>query len=163
MASSYAVIRADTPQSRDTALPIAIVGEPALRLRCQTILARQRIPSRGASLADARRLLRRHRPSVLLLDATRWPKRALSALPTLKSLSPQTGVVVLGRRQPSTTVLLHVVQHGAWGHVAEPDLPRDLVNAVRAVAARQTWLPRRLGAAIVAELIGRAHAEKGVS
>jgi DNA-binding NarL/FixJ family response regulator len=154
MASRYAVIRADTLQRRDPNLSIAIVGEPALRLRCQTILARQRIPSRGAALADATRLIRRHQPSVLVLDATRWPKRALSALPTLKSLSPQTGVVVLGRRRPSTTALLHVVRHGAWGHLAEPDLPRDLVKAVRMVAARQPWLPRRLGVAIVAELIG---------
>jgi len=31
---------------------------------------------------------------------------------------------------------------------------------VRMVAARQSWLPRRLSAAIVAELIERGHAEK---
>jgi two-component system, NarL family, response regulator NreC len=163
MASSYAVIHTDARQKPVANLSVAIVGEPALRLRCQTILARERIASRSASLADAARLLRRHRPSVLLLDATRWPKRALSALPTLRSVSPQTGVVVLGRRRASTATLLHVVRHGAWGHVAAPDLPRDLAKAVRMVAARQTWLPRRLSAAIVADLVGRAHAEKGIA
>jgi DNA-binding NarL/FixJ family response regulator len=160
MASSYAVIRANAPKSRVANLSIAVVADPALRLRCQTILARERMASRGTSLAGAGRLLRRIRPSVLLLDATRSPERALGALPALKHLSPQTGVVILGRRRPSTTRLLHVVRHGAWGHVAEPDLPRDLAKAVRMIAARQTWLPRRLSAAIIADLIGRGHAEQ---
>jgi len=42
---------------------------------------------------------------------------------------------------------------GAWGHLAERHLSRDLSKAVRMVAARQPWLPRRLSAAIVAELV----------
>jgi len=105
------------------------------------------------------RLLRRYRPRVLLLDAIRSPHRALGALPALKRLSPETGVVVLGRRRPSTTTLLDAVRRGAWGHVAEPDLSRDLPKAVRVVADRQSWLPRRLSAAIVAELISHRRAE----
>ena len=144
-------------------MSVAIVGEPALRLRCQTILARERIASRGTSLADAARLLRRHRPGVLLLDATRWPKRALSALPTLRAVSPHTGVLIVGRRRASTTTLLRAVRQGAWGHLAAPDLPHDLVKAVRMIAARQTWLPRRLSAAIVADLVDRGHAKKGIA
>ena len=43
---------------------------------------------------------------------------------------------------------------------AEGDLSRDLAKAVRMVAARQPWLPRRLSAPIVAELIERGHAEE---
>ena len=116
--------------------------------------------SRGASLAGARRLLRRYRPRVLLLDAAHSPRRALSALPALKRLSPETGVVLLGRRRASTTFLLDAVRRGAWGHLAERDLSRDLPKAVRMVAARQSWLPRRLSAAIVAELVARGHAEE---
>jgi len=161
VSSSYAVTRADTPKNRVANVSIAVVANAALRLRCQTILAEQRIASRGASLAGAGRLLRRHRPRVLLLDAARSPRRALGALPTLKRLSPETGVVLLGRRRPSTTVLLEAVRRGAWGHVAERDLSRDLPKAVRMVAARQSWLPRRLSAAIVAELIERGRAGEG--
>jgi len=44
--------------------------------------------------------------------------------------------------------------------VADADLSRDLPKAVRMVAARQPRLPRRLSAAIVAELIERGHAEE---
>jgi DNA-binding NarL/FixJ family response regulator len=160
VASSYAVTRSDAPKTSEANLSIVVVAGAALRLRCQTILAGQRIASRGASLAGARRVLRRYRPRVLLLDAARSPRRALGALPTLKRLSPDTGVVLLGRRRASTTLLLEAVRRGAWGHLAERDLSRDLPKAVRMVAARQPWLPRRLSAAIVAELIERGQAEE---
>ena len=152
--------RADTPKTSEANLSIVVVADAALRLRCQTILAEQRMASRGTSLAGAHRVLRRYRPRVLLLDAARSPRRAFGALPALKRLSPDTGVVLLGRRRASTTLLLQAVRRGAWGHLAERDLSRDLPKAVRMVAARQSWLPRRLSAAIVAELIERGHAEK---
>jgi len=154
------VTRADTPKTSEANLSIVVVADAALRLRCQTILAEQHIASRGTSLAGAHRVLRRYRPRVLLLDAARSPRRAFGALPALKRLSPDTGVVLLGRRRASTTLLLQAVRRGAWGHLAERDLSRDLPKAVRMVAARQSWLPRRLSAAIVAELIERGHAEE---
>ena len=152
--------RSDAPKTSEANLSIVVVADAALRLRCQTILAGQRIASRGVSLAGARRVLRRYRPRVLLLDAARSPRRALGALPTLKRLSPDTGVVLLGRRRASAPLLLQAVRLGAWGHLAERDLSRDLPKAVRMVAVRQPWLPRRLSAAIVAELIERGHAEE---
>ena len=152
--------RADTPETTEANLSIVVVADAALRLRCQTILAEQRIASRGTSLAGAHRVLRRYPPRVLLLDAARSPRRAFGALPALRRLSPDTGVVLLGRRRASTTLLLEAARRGAWGHLAERDLSRDLPKAVRMVAARQSWLPRRLSAAIVAELIERGHAEE---
>ena len=152
--------RADTPKTSEANLSIVVVADAALRLRCQTILAEQRMASRGTSLAGAHRVLRRYRPRVLLLDAARSPRRAFGALPALKRHSPDTGVVLLGRRRASTTLLLQAVRRGAWGHLAERDLSRDLPKAVRMVAARQSWLPRRLSAAIVAELTKRGHAEE---
>jgi hypothetical protein len=97
---------------------------------------------------------------VLLLDAAPSARRALSVLPVLKNLSPATGVVLLGRRRASTTLLMKAVRRGAWGHLAGADLSRDLPKAVRMVAARQPWLPRRLSAAIVAELLARGDGEK---
>jgi len=142
----YAVTRAEAPKTSQVNLSIVIAAGAALRLRCQTILAH--------------RLLRRYRPSVLLLDAACSPRHTLATLPVLKRLSPDTGVVLLGHRRASTGLLLEAVRCGAWGHLAERDLSRDLAKAVRMVAARQPWLPRRLSAPIVAELIERGHAEK---
>jgi DNA-binding NarL/FixJ family response regulator len=97
---------------------------------------------------------------VLLLDAVPSARRALGILPVLKNLSPATGVVLLGRRRASTTLLMNAVRRGAWGHVASAELSRDLPKAVRMVAARQPWLPRRLSGAIVAELVARDGGKK---
>lgn len=160
MASSYAVTRPASPQTNEGNLSIVIVADTALQRRCRTILAADHLASRGVSLAGACRLLRRHRPRVLLLDAARCPRRALGAVPVLKHLSPETGVVLLGRRRAPTTLLMDAVRRGAWGHVATRDLSRDLPKAVRVVAARQSWLPRRLCAAIIAELVARSPAEE---
>ncbi len=87
--------RSDAPKTSEANLSIVVVADAAKRLRCQTVLARQRIASRGASLAGARRVLRPYRPRVLLLDAARSPRRALGALPTLKRLSPDTGIAAI--------------------------------------------------------------------
>ena len=97
---------------------------------------------------------------MLLLDAACSPRHTLAALSALKRLSPDTSVVLLGRRRASIPLLLEAVRRGAWGHLAEHDLSRDLPKAVRMVAAGQPWLPRRLSAAIVAELVERGHAEE---
>jgi len=160
VASSYAVTQPDPPTPHEAELSIVVAANTGLRLRCQTILAGQRISSRGVSLAGAPRLLRLYRPRVLLLDAIGSPHRALDALPALKRLSPETGVLLVGRRRPAAPTLLNAARRGAWGHVAERDLPRDLPKAVRMVAERQSWLPRRLSAAIIAELIARSAAEE---
>jgi DNA-binding NarL/FixJ family response regulator len=157
MASRHAVTPPDVPNNTVVNnLSIVVVADASLRRRCHAILAAEHITSRGATLAGARRVLRRYRPNVLLLDATRSPRRALAALPPLRRLSRNAGVLLLGRRRASGTLLVEAACRGAWGHLAARDLSRDLPKAVRMVADRQCWLPRRLSAAIVAELIRRS-------
>ena len=161
MASSHAVTQPKAPNSTVVNnMSIVVVADASLRRRCRTILAAERIRSRGVSLAGAHRVLRRYRPSVLLLDAARSPRRALVALPRLRRLSPDAGVLLLGGRRASSTLLLEAACRGAWGHLAERDLSRDLPKAVRMVADRQSWLPRRLSTALVAELIRRDHVDE---
>jgi two-component system response regulator NreC len=103
-------------------------------------------------VVSARRLLQRDRPSVLLLDAVASPVRALSVLPIIKRLSPATSVILIGRSATSTEVPLEGVRRGASGYLSVDDLARDLPKAVHTVMRGEPWLPRRLGAAIVAEL-----------
>jgi DNA-binding NarL/FixJ family response regulator len=146
--------------TRETDLSVLVVASAVLRRRCQAVLADHHIASHGVSLAEAPRLLRRYRPRVLLLDAVPSTRRALGILPVLKHLSPATGVVLLGRRRASTPLLMDAVRRGAWGHLAGSELSRDLPKAVRMVAARQPWLPRRLSETILAELLARGDGEK---
>lgn len=138
-----------------TTLSIVIIAADGLQRRCRAILAREgglRVLGGGVSVAGAPRLLRRSRPNVLLLDAVESPLRALDVLPTLRRLSPGTGVILVGRDGTPSEVVLEGLRRGAWGHLTVGDLPHHLPKAVRLVATREAWIPRNLGAAIVAEL-----------
>ena len=90
-------------------LSVAVVASDQLRQRCHAILAGTRgggVQSRGVGFADAPGLLRRYRPRVLLLDAVASPLQALGVLPSLRRLSPTTGVILLSRNWTPTAVLL---------------------------------------------------------
>jgi len=117
--------------------------------------------SRGTSLAGAHRVLRRYRRACCC-SMPRAPRRA-SGHCRAEALSPDTGVVVLGpgAHRPKRCFCTPCV--GARGAPAERDLSRDLPKAVRMVAARQSWLPRRLSAAIVAESSSAATPRKGLT
>lgn len=134
---------------------VAVLAADRLRRRCHTILARDgglRVVGHGARLAAAPAALQHARPDVLLLDAVTSPLRALGLLPALRRLNPTTGVIVVGRNGTPPADILEALRRGAAGHLNERDLPGLLPKAVRTVATRQAWIPRRLGAAIVAEL-----------
>jgi len=135
-------------------LLVAIVAGLPMRRHCQAILAHAdagRWP-RPIEVVSARRLLQRQRPAVLLLDAVAAPRRALSVVPIVRRLSPTTRLIVVGRKAAPTEIVLDGVRAGALGHISEDDLARDLRKAIHTVAGGEPWLPRWLGAAIVAEL-----------
>jgi DNA-binding NarL/FixJ family response regulator len=137
-----------------SSLSVAIVAALPMRRHCQAILTHAdggRWP-RPIEVVSARRLLQRQRPAVLLLDAVAAPRRALSVVPIVRRLSPTTRLIVIGRKAAPTEVVLDGVRGGALGYISEDDLARDLQKAIHTVADGEPWLPRRLGAAIVAEL-----------
>jgi DNA-binding NarL/FixJ family response regulator len=141
-----------------------VVAGDGLRQRCLAILASAcgpRLRSRGVGLEGGARLLRRFRPHVLLLDAVESPLRALGMLPALRRLSPATGIILLGGNRTPTAVVLEGLRRGASGHLAEREIARQLPKAVHMVAIRQSWLPRALGAALVAELRAAAQRSNG--
>ena len=98
---------------------------------------------------------------MLLLDAVEAPLQALGVLPSLRRLSPTTGVILLSGDRTPTKVVLEGLRRGAWGYLTERDLPYYLPKAVCTVASREPWIPRRLGAAIVAELRAALQAPNG--
>ena len=125
-----------------------------MRRHCQAILTHAdpaRWPRR-IEVVSARSLLHDAPPAVLLLDAVGSPQRALSVLPIIRRLSPTTRLIVIGRSSAPTAALLEAVRGGAFGHIGEDALARDLPKAIHTVANGEPWLPRRLDAAIVANL-----------
>jgi len=87
-----------------------------------------------------------------MLDAVTSPLEALLLLPAIKHLSPASSIILIGARPTSTAFLLEALRRGACGHVAAADLARCLPKALHSVTAGEAWLPRRLTAAVVADL-----------
>ena len=136
-------------------LSLAVIGSRRVQRRCHAILTRANDPAAAlqcAALRSARRLLRRYRPSAIVLDAVTSPFEALLALPAIKQLSPASSIILIGTRPTTTAFLLEALRRGACGHVAAADLARSLPKALRSVTAGEAWLPRRLAAAVVADL-----------
>lgn len=141
---------------------VAVIAPQSVRRHCRAILAEAGTPpaaARGAQLASAARLLRSYRPAAILLDAVTSPLRALFVLPTLKRLSPDSSIILIGGESTPIKFILAALRRGASGHIAAGDLSRDLPKAVRTVAGGEPWLSRQLGAAIVAEI--RQHNTSG--
>ena len=134
---------------------VAVIAPPPVLRHCHTILAEAGTPpgaSRGAQLASAARLLRSYRPAAILLDALTSPLRALFVLPTLKQLSPDSSIILIGGDSTPIKFIVAALRRGACGHIAARDLSHDLPKALRTVAAGEPWLSRQIGEAIVAEM-----------
>ncbi len=98
----------------------------------------------------ALRLVRGHKPDILLLDLNMpGTPSALEAIPQVAEVSSDTRVVVLtAHEQPEFA--RRALRAGAAGYVLKQALHDEVVEAVRSVAAGGTYLNPSLGAALAA-------------
>src|SRR5215213_6251564 len=107
------------------------------------------VVAEAGDVADARRYVRAHRPDVLILDLNMPGDPSLPAIPVFREDSPGTRVVVL-TMQEDPAFAREALQAGASGYVLKEAADEELVQAVRAAAAGETFLNPRLGAKIAA-------------
>jgi two-component system, NarL family, response regulator NreC len=100
----------------------------------------------AGSVPDAERLTRAHRPTVLVLDLNMPGGSSLEAIPRLKD---ETAVVVL-TMQDDPAFARQALQAGALGFVLKEAADEELLEAIKAAAAGDTYLNPRLGARIAA-------------
>jgi two-component system response regulator NreC len=108
------------------------------------------VVAEAGDVADARRYVRAHRPDVLVLDINMPGDPSLPAIPVFREESPGTQVVVL-TMQEDPAFAREALQAGASGYVLKEAADAELVEAVRAAAAGETFLNPRLGARIAAQ------------
>ena len=107
------------------------------------------VVAEAGDLETTGRYVRAHRPRVLVLDLNLPEGSSLPAIPELREQSPDTAVVVLTMQQ-DPAFAREAIRAGALGYVLKQSAGSELVNAVRAAAAGETYLNPKLGAQLAA-------------
>ncbi|HTQ69209.1 MAG TPA: response regulator transcription factor [Solirubrobacteraceae bacterium] len=108
------------------------------------------VVAEASDVEGAARYVRGHRPDVLVLDLNMPGGSSLDAIPTLRSESPDTEIVVLTMQQ-EPAFARQALAAGALGYVLKEAADEELVEAVRRAAVGESYLNPRLGARIAAE------------
>jgi two-component system response regulator NreC len=103
----------------------------------------------AGDLEATHRYVRAHRPRVLVLDLNLPEGSSLAAIPELREESPDTAVIVLTMQQ-EPAFAREAIRAGALGYVLKQSAGSELVDAVRAAAAGETYLNPKLGAQLAA-------------
>jgi two-component system, NarL family, response regulator NreC len=137
-ADSISIVLADDHEVVRNGLRMVLEAEDGLEVIAE-----------AGDLETARRYVRAHRPRVLVLDVNLPEGSSLPAIPELREQSPETAVVVLTMQQ-DIAFAREAMRAGAVGYVLKHAAGSELVDAVRAAAAGETYLNPKLGAQLAA-------------
>jgi two-component system, NarL family, response regulator NreC len=108
------------------------------------------VVAEASDVESARRFVRGHHPDVLVLDLNMPGGPSLEAIPSMRAEAPGTQIVVL-TMQNEPAYARQALGQGALGYVLKEAADIELVEAVRAAAAGESYLNPRLGAKVAAE------------
>lgn len=112
------------------------------------------VVAEASDLDGARRFVRGHHPHVLVLDLNMGGNSSLDAIPAIREESPDTQIVVL-TMQDEPAYAREALGTGALGYVLKESADTELVEAVKAAVAGESYLNPRLGARLAATPTGR--------
>ena len=107
------------------------------------------VVAEAGDLDATARYVRAHRPQVLVLDVNMPEGSSLPLIPEFQESSPDTAIVVL-TMQNDPAFAREALRAGALGYVLKQSAGTELVDAVRAAVAGETYLNPRLGAQVAA-------------
>jgi two-component system response regulator NreC len=108
------------------------------------------VVAEAGDVESARRYVRGHHPTVLVLDLNMPGGSSLEAIPLIRDESPDTQIVVLTMQQ-EPAFARQALGTGALGYVLKEAADDELVEAVRRAAAGESFLSPRLGARLASE------------
>lgn len=143
----------DSPPAQETITIVVADDHHVVRSGLRLLLEGEDGLAVVAEAADADSALRcvlGHKPTILVLDLNMpGAITGLDAIPHVSGRSPRTSVVVL-TMQEDPSFARAALQAGARGYVLKDSAEAELIEAVRRVAAGDTYLAPRLGAALAA-------------
>jgi len=101
----------------------------------------------------AQRYVRGHHPDVLVLDFNMPGRPVLAVIPELVAEFPETRIVIL-TMQDEPAFARETLAAGAMAYVLKESADAELVEAIRRVAAGETYLNPALGARMAREPLG---------
>jgi len=133
--------------------PISVVlvdDHAVVRAALRSLLEGQdgiEVVGEGGDLAAAREELAALRPSVLVLDANLPDGLGTEAVAELRAVSPQTQVVLLTMER-DLTLARQALDDGALAYLFKDAAHLELIEAVRAAAAGERYLPPAVAAGL---------------
>jgi len=85
-------------------------------------------------------LFKKHKPDLVLLDSRMPQKGGIQAAKEIKNLSEAARIVMLTAFDGDEDIS-QALESGAQGYVLKNSTDKDLLPAIRAVAAGQAWIP----------------------
>jgi two-component system response regulator NreC len=144
----------DEPDPQARAIRIVLADDHAVvRRGLELLLGAEPDFEVVATVGDveaAIRSTRGHKPDVLVLDLNMPGGSSLEAIPKIREASPATQIAVL-TMQNEPAFARQALGSGALAYVLKEAADDELVEAVRRVAAGETYLNPQLGARMAAE------------
>jgi DNA-binding NarL/FixJ family response regulator len=128
--------------------------DKAGRVTCRRLLQPEkkiRVVGEVRSGLEAMTAAAKLKPRVLLLEPSAGGSMGVSLVSTILEKSPKTRIILLSERA-SEADILDALSQGALGYLAKDRLPTSLARVVRAVAAGEAWVPRRMVGRIIDRL-----------
>jgi two-component system, NarL family, invasion response regulator UvrY len=122
------------------------------------ILAEQRdmvVAGEAENGLDAVKLFRKSRCNVMLLDISMPDRNGIEVLKQIKQEKPELAVLMLSMHREDQYAV-RALKAGAAGYLTKQSAPRELVTAIRQVAAGQKYVSPTLAQALAAQ-IGADH------
>jgi two-component system response regulator NreC len=142
----------ETPPEQRKIRVVVADDHPIVRRGLRQVLEAEpdfEVVAEAAELESARRFLRGHKPDVLVADLNMPGGSTLDALPELRKEFPDTQIVVL-TMQDEPAYARQALTAGVLGYVLKEAADTELVQAIRAAAAGDSFLNPRLGARLAA-------------
>jgi two-component system response regulator NreC len=108
------------------------------------------VVAQASNAEAAARYVLGHKPAILVLDLSMPGRPSLELMPQIIESSPSTSVIVV-TMQNEPAFARKALQAGAKGFVVKQSAAAELVSAVRAVLAGETYINPHLGARMAAE------------
>ncbi len=145
--------------SEKASIRVFIADDHAIvREGLKQILAEQRdivVAGEAETGLDAIKLFRKSRCNVLLLDISLPDRNGIDVLKQVKSEKPELAVLMLSMHREDQYAI-RSLRAGASGYLNKQSAPRELVNAIRQVAAGQRYVSAQL-AQVLAAQVGDDH------